>query len=100
MARGSPQGGCRDVGARVRQYLRGSLFNEVFLTAGLPPVLACRRVTVSYRPLGVVAVIATWNYAHLCNGRPADRAALVDNVDMVAFTGSTSTGRRMAAQAG
>ncbi len=110
------------------------------------PMLPGRRVVVRRRPLGVVGVIAPWNYPLVLGvgdaipallagnavvlkpsevtplasvqladvfrraGLPADLlliatgagetgAALVDHADMIMFTGSTSTGRRIAARA-
>jgi acyl-CoA reductase-like NAD-dependent aldehyde dehydrogenase len=144
-----------------------ALFSEVFLTAAgmkfwarrsagllreerVParnPFVLGRKVVVRYRPLGVVGVIAPWNFPILlgvgdtlpalmagnsvvikpseltplttrmvaagahASGIPEDvficatgdgraGAALVDHVDMIMFTGSTATGRRVAARAG
>lgn len=111
------------------------------------PALAGRRMTIRHAPVGVVGVIAPWNYP-LANAlgdvipalaagnavllKPSEHtprtallaaeglrasglpagvlevvtgdgtvgAAVVDAVDMVMFTGSTATGRRVAEQAG
>ena len=106
------------------------------------PVLAGRRMTVRYRPLGVVGVIGPWNFPlvnsfgdcipalaagnavllkpseltpltsllmaealresgmrenvfQVVTGDGGTGAALIDHVDMVMFTGSTSTGRKV-----
>jgi acyl-CoA reductase-like NAD-dependent aldehyde dehydrogenase len=149
------------------QTYEEALFSEVFLTAAamkfwarraaamladekVPtrnPFVFGRKVVVRYRPLGVVGVIAPWNFPILLgvgdcvpalmagnsvvikpseltplttrmvvegahrSGIPEDvficatgdgraGAALVDHVDMIMFTGSTATGRRVAARAG
>ena len=113
----------------------------------LNPVVLGRRLTVRYRPVGVVGVIGPWNFPLVnsfgdcipalaagnavvlkpseltplssllmleClreSGLPEDvfqvltgdgttGSALVDQVDMVMFTGSTSTGRKVAEHAG
>jgi len=144
-----------------------ALINEVYLTAAgmsfwekraeamlgderVParnPFVLGRKLIVRQRPLGVVGVIAPWNFPILLGvgdtipalmagntvvikpseltplttrmvadgfraaGGPEDvficatgdgraGAALVDHVDMIMFTGSTATGRRVAARAG
>ena len=106
-----------------------------------------RKVMVRYRPLGVIGVIAPWNFPLLlgvgdaipalmagnavvlkpssltplttrmvvdifhqagvpedvficATGPAAAGGALVEHADMIAFTGSTATGRKIAAQAG
>ncbi|NMN99193.1 aldehyde dehydrogenase family protein [Antrihabitans stalactiti] len=111
------------------------------------PLVLGKKVVVRHRPLGVVGVIAPWNYpltlsigdalpalmagnsvvikpseiaplavefvihGALKVGFPEDvllvatgagetGAALVDNADMIQFTGSTRTGRRIAAKCG
>ena len=111
------------------------------------PLLFGRTVSVKYDPLGVVGVIAPWNYPLtlsigdvipalmagnavvvkpsditplataklieaarevgfpedvllLATGRGDAGAALVDTADMIMFTGSTATGRKVAARCG
>jgi acyl-CoA reductase-like NAD-dependent aldehyde dehydrogenase len=111
------------------------------------PFLIGRKVISRYRPLGVIGVIAPWNYpltlglgdafpalmagnsvvikpseitplatqlfveaAHavgipedvfiVATGGPATGAALVDRADMIMFTGSTRTGRKIGARCG
>jgi acyl-CoA reductase-like NAD-dependent aldehyde dehydrogenase len=113
--------------------------------SGSPAVLG-RRLTVRYRPLGVVGVIAPWNYPlntsmgdcipalaagnavvlkpsevtplssllmaeglrecglppdvlQVATGAGETGAAVIDAVDMVMFTGSTATGRKVAERA-
>jgi acyl-CoA reductase-like NAD-dependent aldehyde dehydrogenase len=111
------------------------------------PFLLGRKVVVRYRPLGVVGVIAPWNYPimtgigdalpalmagnsvvikpsevtplamlavsqgarevgfpegvlQVATGAGRTGAALVDHADMIMFTGSTATGRKVAARCG
>ncbi|MBJ7472860.1 MAG: aldehyde dehydrogenase family protein [Solirubrobacteraceae bacterium] len=111
------------------------------------PLLLGRRVSIKYQPLGVVGVIAPWNYPltlsigdaipalmagnsvvikpsdvtplaimrlveaarevgfpqdvlSVATGAGETGAALVDTVDMIMFTGSTATGRKVAARCG
>ena len=111
------------------------------------PFVLGRKIVVRHRPLGVVGVIAPWNFpialgigdaipalmagnavvikpseltplttrmvvegfhsvglpedVLVCaTGEGAAGAALVDHVDMIMFTGSTATGRKVAARAG
>jgi acyl-CoA reductase-like NAD-dependent aldehyde dehydrogenase len=111
------------------------------------PLVQGKRLAVRYRPLGLVGVIAPWNYPiangfgdcipalaagnavilkpsevtplssllieemlgecglpdgvlQVATGAAGTGEAVVDAVDMVMFTGSTSTGRRVAARAG
>lgn len=111
------------------------------------PFLAGRKVIVRRRPLGVIGVIAPWNYPltlsvgdalpalmagnsvvikpsdvtplatqfvvegarragfpegvlSVVTGGGAAGAALVENADMIMFTGSTATGRKVAARCG
>ncbi|MGX1806084.1 aldehyde dehydrogenase family protein [Nocardia sp. NPDC055321] len=111
------------------------------------PLMLGKKVIVRHRPLGVVGVIAPWNYPltlgigdalpalmagnsvivkpseitplavqfviegaleagfpagvlQIATGAGATGAALVDTVDMIQFTGSTRTGRRIAARCG
>lgn len=135
-----------DVGIVTRHYAaRGPRYLADRRVPGMLPVLTGTRV--HRRPVGVVGVIAPWNYpltlafaeavpalvagnavvlkpdpqttlsalwgAELLEeaGLPADLflvvagggdigAALTDHVDHIAFTGSTATGRKVAARAG
>ncbi|MEV6558181.1 aldehyde dehydrogenase family protein [Nocardia sp. NPDC051756] len=111
------------------------------------PLMLGKQVVVRHRPLGVVGVIAPWNYPltlsigdalpalmagntvivkpseitplavqfvvraarevgfpegvlQIATGAGETGAALVDAVDMIQFTGSTNTGRRIAARCG
>lgn len=111
------------------------------------PLLLGRTVSVTYDPLGVVGIIAPWNYPltlsigdaipalmagnsvvikpsdvtplattrmveaarevgfpegvlQIATGGPQAGIALVDTVDMIMFTGSTATGRKVAARCG
>ena len=113
----------------------------------LNPVVLGRRLTVRYRPVGVVGVIGPWNFPlvnsfgdcipalaagnavvlkpseltplssllmveclrecglpedvfQVITGDGSTGSALVDHVDMVMFTGSTATGRKVAEHAG
>jgi acyl-CoA reductase-like NAD-dependent aldehyde dehydrogenase len=72
------------------------------LLAGAAVIIKPSEVT----PLSTVALVRGWQeiggppvFAHV-TGRGATGAAVVDAVDMVQFTGSTKTGRAIAARAG